>query len=143
MLDFFTEKNRVLGIINRDTTERHNMNKLESDHAEMVQALSKDGEEIINSLTPQSAHLWHMASALCGEAGELFDAVKKSVIYEKDLDMANVIEELGDIEFYMEGIRASLEVTRLESLAHNILKLDARYGEAYSNQSAQERADKV
>ena len=121
------------------------MTKLECDHAEMVQALSKDGDEIIKSLTPQAAHLWHMASALCGEAGELFDAIKKSVIYEKDLDVANVVEELGDMEFYMEGIRSSLVITRLETLAHNlsldtnILKLDRRYGEGYSNQSAQER----
>ena len=119
------------------------MTKLECDHAGIVQALSKDGGEIIKSLTPQAAHLWHMASALCGEAGELFDAIKKSVIYEKDLDVENVVEELGDMEFYMEGIRSSLEITRLESLAHNILKLDKRYGEEYTNQSAQERADKV
>ena len=84
-----------------------------------------------------------MASALCGEAGELFDAIKKYVIYEKNLDMNNVVEELGDIEFYLEGVRASLGITRLETLAHNVLKLDQRYGEGYSNSAAQERADKV
>lgn len=118
-------------------------NKLEQDHAVMVRNLAKDGNDIIKSLTPESAHLWHMASALCGEAGELFDAIKKSVIYEKKLDMNNVIEELGDVEFYLEGIRSSLEITRLETLAHNVLKLDRRYGEAYSDEAAQERVDKV
>ena len=45
-------------------------NKLEHDHSLMVERLAKDGEDIVDSLTPQSAHLWHMASALCGEAGE-------------------------------------------------------------------------
>ena len=119
------------------------MNKLERDHQQMVATLSKDGSEIISSLTPQGAHLWHMASALCGEAGELFDAIKKSVIYEQDLDMNNVIEEIGDIEFYLEGLRASLGLTRLEILAHNVLKLDTRYGNEYSNNAAQERVDKV
>jgi NTP pyrophosphatase (non-canonical NTP hydrolase) len=118
-------------------------NKLEQDHSLMVNSLAKDGKNIISSLTPQSAHLWHMASALCGEAGELFDAIKKSVIYEKELDIENVIEELGDIEFYLEGLRSSLEVTRLQTLAHNIFKLDRRYGEEYSDEAAQERADKV
>ena len=117
-------------------------NKLEQDHSSMVVSLAKCGDEIIKSLTPESAHLWHMASALCGEAGELFDAVKKSVIYGKDLDMENVVEELGDIEFYLEGLRSTLEITRLQTLAHNILKLDRRYGEAYSDEAAQERADK-
>jgi|TARA_R110000824_G_scaffold158740_2_gene332753 NTP pyrophosphatase (non-canonical NTP hydrolase) len=119
------------------------MNRVEREHEEMVGRLSKEGSDIINSLTPQAAHLWHMASALCGEAGELFDAIKKSVIYEKDLDLENVLEELGDIEFYMQGLRSSLEITRLETLARNILKLDRRYGQEYSNNAAKERADKV
>ena len=119
------------------------MNKLEIDHQKMVADLSKDGGEIVNSLTPQGAHLWHMASAICGEAGELFDSIKKSVIYEQDLDMKNVVEELGDIEFYLEGLRSSLDVTRLETLAHNVLKLDTRYGQGYSNNAARERADKL
>tara|TARA_R110000824_G_scaffold3379_2_gene15991 strand:+ start:10610 stop:11011 length:402 start_codon:yes stop_codon:yes gene_type:complete len=118
-------------------------NKLEEDHALMVNNLAKDGEEIVSSLTPEAAHLWHMASALCGEAGELFDAIKKSVIYEKDLDVENVVEELGDIEFYMEGLRSTLEITRLQTLAHNILKLNRRYGDKYSDVAAQERADKM
>ena len=118
-------------------------NKLEQDHSLMVDSLAKCGDEIISSLTPESAHLWHMASALCGEAGELFDAVKKSVIYGKDLDMENVVEELGDIEFYLEGLRSTLEVTRLQTLAHNLLKLDRRYGKEYSDEAAQERADKA
>ena len=119
------------------------MTQLEEDHKTTVASLAKDGQEIIDSLTPQGAHLWHMASALCGEAGELFDAIKKSVIYEKDMDLENVVEELGDIEFYLQGLRASLEISRLETIANNILKLDRRYGEEYSNSSAQERADKV
>jgi NTP pyrophosphatase (non-canonical NTP hydrolase) len=130
------------------TTESHQgdpcrNNKLELDHSVMVSNLAKDGKDIISSLTPQAAHLWHMASALCGEAGELFDAIKKSVIYEKNLDVENVVEELGDIEFYLEGLRSSLEITRLQTLAHNILKLDRRYGEEYSDEAAQERADKA
>ena len=130
------------------TTESHQgdpcrNNKLELDHSVMVSNLAKDGKDIISSLTPQAAHLWHMASALCGEAGELFDAIKKSVIYEKNLDVENVVEELGDIEFYLEGLRSSLEITRLQTLAHNLLKLDRRYGEEYSDEAAQERADKA
>tara|TARA_R110000824_G_scaffold234655_2_gene423282 strand:+ start:2476 stop:2877 length:402 start_codon:yes stop_codon:yes gene_type:complete len=133
----------MVGIEQQSDKGIERMTKLENDHQKMVSRLSKDGDEIINSLTPQGAHLWHMASALCGEAGELFDAVKKSVIYEQDLDTKNVIEEIGDIEFYLEGVRSSLGVTRLETLAYNVMKLDVRYGQEYSNNSAQERADKT
>jgi len=114
-------------------------------HAEMVRALVKPGDEIIRDLTPLAAHLWHMASALQGEAGELFDAVKKPVIYGKDsFDMTNIVEELGDIEFYLEGFRQALGLTRDQTLEANMAKLGKRYATGvYSNAQAQARADKL
>ena len=84
-----------------------------------------------------------MTIGISGEAGELLDAVKKAVIYRKPLDIKNVIEELGDLEFYMEGLRQGLNITRDEVLEANIAKLSVRYnGLKYSDVSAQERADK-
>ncbi len=113
-------------------------------HPDMVKALVKDGEDIIVSLTPASAHAWHMATGVAGEAGELLDAVKKHAIYNKPLDRANVIEELGDLEFYMEGLRQGLGISREETLAGNIAKLSVRYaGLQYSDAAAQARADKA
>lgn len=115
------------------------------DHAEMVQRLAKPGQQIIADLTPNGAHLWHMASCICGEAGELFDAVKKPAIYSKgSIDMDNVIEELGDLEFYMAGLRMALGITRAETLRANMAKLGKRYASGtYSNEQAQARADKA
>lgn len=111
---------------------------------EMVSALVKPGEAILESLTPAKCDLWHMATGISGEAGELEDAVKKHVAYNKDLDRKNVIEELGDLEFYMEGLRQNLNITREETLDHNKQKLwGKRYAKgAYSDEQAQERADK-
>lgn len=115
-----------------------------ADHSELVRALVKPGADIIWNLTPTSAHLLHMAVGVSGEAGELLDAVKKAAIYVKPIDRENVIEELGDLEFYMEGLRQGLSITREETLAHNIAKLSKRYAAGkYSNQAAQERADKA
>lgn len=113
-------------------------------HSEMVKALAKPGEQIAEEITPADAHLMHMAVGISGEAGELLDAIKKKVIYRKDLDMENVIEELGDLEFYMEGLRQGLGITREQCLAANIEKLGTRYKNfEYSNQKAQDRADKI
>ena len=112
-------------------------------HSDMVTALAKDGQAIIDTLTPEKAHLLHMAVGIAGEAGELLDAVKKAVIYNKPLDVINVIEELGDLEFYMEGLRQGACVSREESLEYNKAKLGVRYaGMKYSDGAAQERADK-
>ena len=112
-------------------------------HSEMVEALCKSGELICQELTAQDAHNLHMVVGISGEAGELLDAIKKAVIYRKPIDMENVIEELGDLEFYMEGLRQSFGITRSQTLSQNITKLSKRYeGLKYTNEAAQLRADK-
>jgi NTP pyrophosphatase (non-canonical NTP hydrolase) len=110
----------------------------------MVDNLAKNGQHIINTLTPTKMHELHMAIGVSGEAGELIDAIKKYVIYNKDVDRVNVVEEMGDIEFYMEGLRASLGITREETITANMVKLGKRYsGGTYSDLDAQVRADKI
>lgn len=119
----------------------------EIDYTNMVSELAKPGKDIVASLTPEMAHALHMAVGVSGESGELLDAVKKAAIYCKPIDRVNVVEELGDLEFYMEGLRQAFDITREETLLDNIVKLacgpKARYkGGKYSNEAAQARADK-
>lgn len=78
-------------------------------HAEMVSSLKKPGEAIIASLTPQKADAWHMASCIPGEAAELLAAVQND-------DSENVLEELGDLQFYLEGLRQAYTISRAETL---------------------------
>ena len=108
----------------------------------MVAQLAKKDEDIFNAIKVGDMHMMHMAIGVSGEAGELIDAIKKYVIYRKPLDRENVIEELGDLEFYMEGLRQSLNIDRQETLDANIAKLGVRYKHGYSDSAAQERADK-
>lgn len=117
--------------------------QLEAGYSEMVRALAKPGVEIAASMSAGGAHALHMVVGICGEAGELLDAIKKTVIYGKALDMANVIEELGDIEFYLDGLRQGLSITRAQCIAANVEKLSKRYASgSYSDKQAQDRADK-
>jgi len=112
-------------------------------HDDMVKALCKSGDVIASEMTGEDAHLMHTAIGVSGEAGELLDAIKRTVIYRKELDKVNVLEELGDIEFYLEGLRQGLNITRQECLDANIEKLGKRYESmSYSDQAAQNRADK-
>lgn len=116
----------------------------EDDYSEFVESLKKPGQAIIDSLTPEKADLWHMATLLSGETGELVDALKKWIIYGKDLDHANVVEELGDIEFALSGIRSALGITRDLVISSNVGKLSKRYASgSYSDDQAKNRADKV
>ena len=95
--------------------------------------------------------LLHAILGLAGEVGELVDAVKKHVFYEKALDVANTIEEMGDVEYYMEALRQNLQAAQPDinfsrewMLSANLIKLRKRYpGEKFSNAKAVERADKI
>lgn len=114
-------------------------------YPEMVVTLAKPGQAIQDSLTPDRCHLLHMTMGISGEAGELLDAIKKVVIYGKPLDITNIIEELGDLEFYLEGLRQGLDITREETLDANKCKLlGKRYASgSYSDAQAIDRADKA
>lgn len=115
-----------------------------SPHQKMVKDLIKPGADILASLTSEKCHLDHMAQGAAYEAGELGDAIKKHIMYNKPLDRENVIEELGDMEFYMEGLRQGLGITREETLEANMKKLlKGRYKTGtYSDDQAIARADK-
>ena len=114
------------------------------EHAAMVKTLCKNGNTIASEMTGPDAHLMHMAIGISGEAGELLEAVKKRVIYRKALDRENILEELGDLEFYLEGLRQGLGISREDCLAANIAKLAKRYENMmYTDAAAHARADKV
>ena len=116
--------------------------KRAASHADMVRVLKKPGSVIADEMSGHDADLIHMAMGISGEAGELLDAIKKATIYRKPLDLDNVIEELCDLEFYMEGLRQTLDITRGRTLLANIDKLSVRYAAGYSDRAAQVRADK-
>ena len=116
---------------------------IEANHQQMVKVLVKPGEDILAQMTPEKANLVHAGMGIAGEAGELLDAIKKHTIYNKALDRYNVVEELGDLEFFMEQLRKALNVSREETLLVNMEKLAKRYaGFQYSDAQAHARADK-
>lgn len=107
-------------------------------YPDMVRALFKT-----TGMNNEADAMMHAAIGVAGEAGELLDAVKKVWAYGKPLDVPNALEELGDLEFYMEALRQHIGVTREEVLQANQEKLAKRYpGGVYSDQYAQMRLDK-
>lgn len=100
--------------------------------------------ELVKELGSDTFNILHAAVGISGEAGELLDAVKKHWAYSKPLDVDNVIEELGDLEFYMAAMRQLVGVSRHHVLQINADKLAVRYaGLTYSDASAIARADKI
>lgn len=112
-------------------------------YSQFVDKLVKPPHTILETLTPDKVNLLHMVLGMSGEAGELLDNIKKYVIYNKSIDLINIIEELGDLLFYIEGIKNILQIKDREILMYNITKLSKRYEElTYSDKAAVERKDK-
>ena len=84
-----------------------------------------------------------MLIGLQTEVGELADAFKKHQFYGKELDRDNVIEEAGDVVFYLTGLLNGLGLTMDQVLARNVNKLAKRYKYEFSEVLAAARLDKT
>ena len=78
----------------------------------------------------------HAAMGVSTEAGELLDAVKKHVYYGKKLDEVNMLEEVGDLFWYLAILADELGFDFKQAMEKNINKLQARYGEKFSEERA-------
>lgn len=83
--------------------------------------------------------LLHAGIGLATESGEFLDALKKSIFYGKELDTVNLKEELGDVLWYMAIAMDALGTDFETEMEKNIKKLKARYGEKFSQDSAEKR----
>ena|SRR3989344_7410112 len=81
----------------------------------------------------------HAIDGLVTEAGELMEAIKKVKFYGAKLDKVNLVEELGDIMWYLAIFSNELKVSFEEIWYKNIRKLKTRYPEKYTDKKAQNR----
>lgn len=109
-------------------------------------AITKDrkGYEVVAKRLEdeKTGQLMHGAIGISGEAGELMDAVKKHVMYGKPLDSSNVLEEVGDLLWYISLVLNSVDSTFEEVMQLNHDKLEKRYPGGFTEALAQLRLDK-
>ena len=102
----------------------------------------KSGEDILAKMTPLKADLSHSARGVATEAGEFNDAIKRWVDYDRQLDVDNVIEEAGDLLFYLTNALTKLGIPIEVVIDRNVTKLNKRYKSGYTDAEAEARADK-
>lgn len=83
-----------------------------------------------------AVRLIHGAMGMATESAEIVDQLKKHVFYGKALDKVNLVEELGDLLFYVAITCDALGVSFEEVMQKNSAKLRARYGEKFSSDAA-------
>lgn len=81
----------------------------------------------------------HAVMGLVTEAGELTDALKRHKFYRQKLDKVNLVEEVGDIMWYLAILCDELGVSFEKVWEKTIRKLKARYPEKYTHKNAKIR----
>jgi NTP pyrophosphatase (non-canonical NTP hydrolase) len=99
---------------------------------------------LMKTLPTAAEELHHAGTGIAGEGGEILDITKKVWVYGKPLDIAHMIEELGDLRFYYQAMLNLLQLTDEVIVASNMDKLSIRYADGkYSDAQANARADKA
>ncbi len=81
------------------------------------------------------------ALGLAGEAGEFANLVKKMTAHGHEFDPGSLMDELGDVLWYL-AEAATASGLSLESIAHhNVEKLIKRYPDGFSEEMSIKRTD--
>lgn len=90
-------------------------------------------------LDTRQAQLLHAAMGLATEAAELLDVVKRQLFYGKPLDGTNLVEEIGDLYWYLAALFDATDIAPEECRARNIAKLRVRYPDGFTPAAANDR----
>lgn len=78
---------------------------------------------------------------LNGESGEVIDLLKKHEFQGHDLDRDKLIDEAGDVAWYLALLASALGVSLEEIMQRNIEKLIERYPEGFDKARSINRAE--
>ena len=81
----------------------------------------------------------HADIGVATESGEILDAIKKHVYYGKKLDTVNLIEEVGDVMWYLAVLLDQCGSTFDEAMEKNIAKLKTRFPDGFTEDKALNR----
>lgn len=115
-------------------------------HQEQVLRTDCPYDQKLEKRLSNLARLLHGVLGIVSEVGEFADEVKKHIYYGANLDSVNLVEESGDLSWYlflMLDEVASISGISLEQILQcNIEKLKLRYPEKFTEEHAATRLDK-
>lgn len=114
--------------------------QLPSDYRiDLVLKTESPADEVMKNLDKRKIRMLHAAVGIATEAGELLDNIKKTIFYNKEIDILNIVEELGDIDWYITLMSYLIGYNMEKIKDMNNKKLIARYGDKFSNEKANNR----
>lgn len=91
------------------------------------------------TLTQSQMNLFHVLLGKMSELGELTEALSKSIIDNEDVDRINIIEEVGDDQWYNAIIAREFDFTFDDAEDRNINKLRKRFPDKFTCDDAVNR----
>lgn len=110
---------------------------INSEYADFVSTLFNHQTTLIDN------DLNHAFYGMVNEIGELGGALKKRIGYNREIDWENVLEEVGDLMFYVTAFCRVKGWDVEYVMERNMEKLRRRYPEGYTDECAVERKDKA
>jgi len=119
--------------MNKKKEETSNKNYVQ----QALKTESQNFEEVTQRLQSKKLiRLLHAALGISTEAGEILDALKKKVFYNKELDEVNLKEEMGDLFWYLAIMADTMNLDFEQAMETNLKKLKIRYGAKFSSERA-------
>lgn len=87
--------------------QEEKLSHMMQDHLEVVRLLLKPSSDILDTMDSGKCNLMHLTFGIVGEIGELMEAME-TARRVGGIDLPNVKEEMGDLEFYLLGLRDHL-----------------------------------
>ena len=118
--------------------------KVTSDPSLDLDALSESFNKIENESSIKTPRLLTAALGLGSETGEFVEIVKKMFLQGKPPSKDNIFHmkrELGDVMWYWVTACMALDLNPVEVISENQKKLEARYGEQFTVNQSEVRAD--
>lgn len=83
------------------------------------------------------------ALGLAGESGEVVDLIKKTLFQEHELDVDSLLDEMGDVLWYLTLICDALGVSLEVPMLLNVAKLRKRYPDGFEAWRSIHREEEV
>ena len=108
-----------------------------------TEIFQREARRSLRDELPYEAICSNMCMGLAGEIGEVIDIMKKHIYQGKELDITDVIEEVGDVLWYIANFCNVNNITMDECMESNIKKLRKRFPNGFTVKDANERKDKM
>lgn len=107
----------------------------------ILNKIGTSGETKVGDANINIGLLLEASLGLSGETGETLDIIKKWIFHEKEIDIAHLRKEVGDICWYIAAMCKAIDIDLETVMQMNVDKLLARYPDGFNTNRANNREE--